>query len=176
MTSGSRRLATRSAPETPPAWRIVAGCRFNPLLFREWRSPSAGVCSRCSRTTNRGLTRSRTIRLPVNLMDSMHIELTPTQQEILLRGLKFVRSAVALAIERGIVHLVQLRVADAAGIELDGHLVGPGIPQLDFLEAQRAPDLGLHGGNGFHLSGGLVSGCTEPSIASVPLKTYVVQL
>lgn len=30
-------------------------------------------------------------------MNSMHIELTPTQQEILLRGLKFVRSAVALA-------------------------------------------------------------------------------
>ena len=48
--------------------------------------------------TNRGLTRSRTIRLPVNLMDSMHIELTPTQQEILLRGLKFVKSAVALSL------------------------------------------------------------------------------
>ncbi len=62
----------------------------------EWRSPSAGVCSRCSWTINRGLTRSRTIRLPVNLMNSMHIELTPKQQEILLRGLRFVRSAVAL--------------------------------------------------------------------------------
>ncbi len=29
-------------------------------------------------------------------MNSMHIELTPKQQEILLRGLRFVRSAVAL--------------------------------------------------------------------------------
>lgn len=31
-------------------------------------------------------------------MDSMPIELTPTQQEILLRGLKFVKSAVALSL------------------------------------------------------------------------------
>ena len=42
------------------------------------------------------LARSRTIRLPVNLMESMNLELTPSQQEILLRGLRFVRGAVSL--------------------------------------------------------------------------------
>jgi hypothetical protein len=48
--------------------------------------------------TRRGLTRSRTIRLPVNLMESMNLELTRNQQEILLRGLRFVRGAVALSL------------------------------------------------------------------------------
>lgn len=43
------------------------------------------------------LSRSRTFRLPVNLMESMNLELTPSQQEILLRGLRFVRGAVSLS-------------------------------------------------------------------------------
>lgn len=93
------RFAKTRDPDRPEDTASVAdrrGVSLQAVAQSEWRSPSAGVCSRCSWTINRGLTRSRTIRLPVNLMNSMHIELTPKQQEILLRGLRFVRSAVAL--------------------------------------------------------------------------------
>ena len=49
-----------------------------------------------------------------------------------------------------IVHLVQLRMAHAAGVKLDGDLIRTGIGQLQLFEQETSTDFGLHSGDGLH--------------------------